>query len=49
MAKLELQQHLLSKYTQKNAHCEWKVFKNLKNLYSKEQTCRMIVCIKMEN
>lgn len=33
MTELELQQYLLHKYPQENAHCEWKEFKNLKNSF----------------
>ena len=29
---LALQQYLLREYPQENARCEWKEFKNLKNL-----------------
>ena len=33
MTELELQQYLLREYPQKNARCEWKEFKNLKNSF----------------
>ena len=33
MLEQELQQHLLRKYPQENARCEWKEFKNLKNSF----------------
>ena len=33
MLELELQQYLLREYTQENARCEWKEFKNLKNSF----------------
>lgn len=33
MTELELQQYLLREYPQENARCEWKEFKNLKNLF----------------
>ena len=33
MIELDLQQHLLREYPQKNARCEWKEFKNLKNSF----------------
>ncbi len=33
MLELELQQYLLHKYSQENARCEWKEFKNLKNSF----------------
>lgn len=29
----DLQQYLLREYPQENAHCEWKEYKNLKNLF----------------
>ena len=35
MTELELQQYLLREYPQENARCEWKEFKNLKNLTCK--------------
>ena len=33
MLELELQQYLLHKYSQEDARCEWKEFKNLKNSF----------------
>ena len=33
MQESEIQQYLLRNYTQENAHCEWKEFKNLKNSF----------------
>lgn len=33
MIELELQQYLHREYPQENARCEWKEFKNLKNLF----------------
>ena len=33
MTELELQQYLRREYPQENARCEWKEFKNLKNLF----------------
>lgn len=33
MLELELQQYLLREYSQENARCEWKEFKNLKNSF----------------
>lgn len=33
MTKLELQQYLLGEYPQRDARCEWKEFKNLKNSF----------------
>lgn len=33
MTELELQQYLLREYSQENARCEWKEFKNLKNSF----------------
>ena len=37
MTQLELQQYLLREYPQENARCEWKEFKNLKNLFSGDE------------
>lgn len=37
MNQLELQQYLLREYPQENARCEWKEFKNLKNLFSGDE------------
>lgn len=37
MTELELQQHLLRKYSQENSQCEWKEFKNLKNSFCGEE------------
>lgn len=37
MQESELQQYLLRNYSQENAHCEWKEFKNLKNSFSGDE------------
>ena len=33
MKQYDLQQYLLREYSQENARCEWKEFKNLKNSF----------------
>lgn len=33
MFEVELQQYLLIEFSQENARCEWKKFKNLKNTF----------------
>ena len=33
MLEIELQQYLLRDYSQENARCKWKKFKNLKNSF----------------
>ena len=37
MLELELKLNLLRKYPQENAHCEWKEYKNPKNLFKIQQ------------
>ena len=33
MLELKLKRYLIRKYPQKNAHCEWKEYKNPKNAF----------------